>query len=588
MKNNSGTFFDFPLFRRLMAVVRPYKITFVFVLLAAVLLSAFSTLSPYLVKVAIDDYISPKDYEGLLFVIGLLISSLLLEVGFQFSFIYYANNLGQLVVRDLRIKLFRHMLSFNMRYFDKSAVGRLVTRAVNDMETISSIFSEGLFMIIADLLKMFLVALVMFVSSWKLSLIVFMILPFIILATRKFQQAMKSAFDDVRTQVANLNSFVQEHITGMKIVQLFAREDTEYQKFKAINEKHKKAWLRTVWHNSIFFPIADLSTSITIGIIVWYGGLRLTSIDPEISMGTIFLFIQLSQMLFRPLRQIADKFNTLQMGMVAGRRVFDVLDTQSALTDEGVLEAQNIKGAVQFIDVEFSYKPDEPVLKKINFSVDPGQTVAIVGATGAGKTTIINLLNRFYDIDNGKILLDKVSIKDYTLSSLRGQIALVLQDVFLFADTILNNIRMWDESISEADVVKAAKAIGVHEFICSLPDGYHYDVKERGSTLSAGQRQLIAFLRAYVSQPAILVLDEATSSIDTYSEALIQEATNRLTDGKTAIIIAHRLATIQEADKILVMEDGVVVEQGTHQELLAKNGLYKNLYTVQFLKETEV
>ena len=572
-----------------MRYTRPYKFTFAFVLLAAILLSAFSTLNPYLLKITVDDYITLKDYDGMLVLIAMMGGVLLMEVIFQFSFIYYANWLGQQVVFDLRTQLFRRLIGFKMSFFDKSAVGRLVTRAVNDIETIAGIFSQGLFMIIADLLKMLIVVVVMLSVSWKLSLIVFAVLPLILFATRKFQKAMKFAFDDVRTQVANLNSFVQERISGMKIVQLFVREQHEYRAFQAINERHKKAWLKTVWYNSIFFPIAELSTSITIGLLVWYGGLQVVAQSNGITLGAIFLFIQLSQMLFRPLRQIADKFNTLQMGMVAVQRVFGVMDTDSHIQDTGSIEASLLKGRLEFQNVEFAYKIDEPVLKNISFEVAPGETVAIVGATGAGKTTIINLLGRFYDIQKGSIKIDSTDIKNFTLASLRSHIAIVLQDVFLFADSIYNNISLWDPKITEEMVVEAAKKIGVHDFIMNLPDQYHYNVKERGAMLSGGQRQLIAFLRAYVSKPALLVLDEATSSVDTDAERLIQNATEQVTKDKTAIVIAHRLVTVQRADKIIVLDKGNIVEMGTHKQLLRKkDGYYRNLYEVQFSKTKEV
>ena len=588
MAASTGKAFDFKLFRRLLDYTRAYRWTFYFVAIAAVLLSVLGVLRPYLLQITIDESIVPQDNEQLVFFISLMAGVLLLEVIFQFCFIYFANWLGQEVIRDLRVNLFKHMLQFKMKYFDNSAVGRLVTRAVSDIETIASIFSEGLFMIISDLLKMTVVLAFMFYQSWRLTLLVLVVLPFILYATRVFQQKMKVAFEEVRTQVANLNTFVQERITGMKIVQLFTREKKEYENFQEINDKHRKGWIKTVWYNSIFFPIAEMSTSITIGLIVWYGGLQVMGGSEAVTLGVIVAFVELTQMLFRPLRQIADKFNTLQMGMVAANRVFGVLDTQASIADEGTIEVDHLKGEIEFEEVRFSYVDNEEVLKGISFKAKPGETVAIVGATGAGKSTIINLLNRSYEISSGRILLDGIDVKDMTLRSLRAEIAIVLQDVFLFADTILNNITLNDPNISRETVVAAAREIGVDQFIASLPGGYDYNVKERGVMLSSGQRQLIAFLRAYVSNPSILVLDEATSSVDSYSEQLIQDATDKVTQGRTSIVIAHRLATVKKADKILVMDAGEIVEMGTHAQLLKKpNGYYKNLYEVQFMQEEE-
>ena len=469
-----------------------------------------------------------------------------------------------------------------MAYFDKSAVGRLVTRAVSDIETIASIFSQGLFMIIADLLKMVLVIGVMLYVDWRLSLIVFSILPIIIYATRLFQKSMKIAFEEVRLQVANLNSFVQERISGMKIVQLFHREKIEYDNFIRINEKHKQAWLKTVWFNSIFFPIAEISSSVTIGLLVWYGGFNLIS-GGDISLGAIFLFIQMSQMLFRPLRQIADKFNTLQMGMVAADRIFKIIETESSIEDNGTFKPEQFQGAISIDQLRFSYIPGEEVLRGISLEIKAGETIAIVGATGAGKSTIINLLSRFYEFDSGTIAIDGVSIREYSLEALRKHVAVVLQDVFLFADSLFNNITLFNPEITRAQVIKAAKTIGVHDFIETLPEGYDYNVKERGVMLSSGQRQLIAFLRAYISKPNILVLDEATSSVDSYSEEIIQNAIDTLTKGKTSIVIAHRLATVKNANRIVVMDHGKIVEQGSHAELLKiPNGFYAKLYEIQF------
>jgi subfamily B ATP-binding cassette protein MsbA len=581
----SGKAFNLNLFKRLLEYTNNYRGTFLYVALAAILISVLGVLRPLILQKTIDESIVPKDMENLVFYISLMIGVLVLEVIFMLTFIFFTNWLGQSVIRDIRVKLFKLMLGFKQKYYDTSAVGRLTTRAVNDIETISSIFSQGLFVIISDLLKMGVIMGVMFYKSWQLTLIVFSILPIILYATRVFQRAMKSAFEEVRAQVANLNSFVQERITGMKIVQIFTREKTEYREFKEINEKHKKAWVKTVWYNSIFFPIAEMASSVSIGLVVWYGGLNAAE-GGIITLGVIVAFIDFSQMLFRPLRQIADKFNTLQMGMVAARRVFDVLDTNSRIEDTGTLLLDEANGAIEFKKVRFSYIENEEVIKGISFNVKQGETVAIVGATGAGKSTIINLLSRFYEIDSGEIFINNIAINDYTLKSLRSHIAVVLQDVFLFADSIFNNITLNNDTISEEQVIKAAKEIGVHKFINELPNNYHYNVKERGVMLSSGQRQLLAFLRAYLSSPSILVLDEATSSVDSYSEEMIQVATDKITKDRTSIIIAHRLATIKKADKIIVMEEGKIVEIGSHKDLIQKEkGHYKNLYEVQFLKK---
>jgi ATP-binding cassette subfamily B multidrug efflux pump len=598
MASTSGNAFNLGVFKRLLSFTRPYRLTYYFVALSAILIAIVAIGMPYLIKVAIDNHIITREFDGLNTIMGieyggfiglmvLMIAVLVAEVLLQLSFIYYANWLGQQVIRDLRLKLFNHMMGFKMQYFDKSAVGKLVTRAVSDIETIASIFSQGLFVIISDLLKMVVVLIFMAYSSWTLTLIALIVMPFILYATRVFQKAMKVAFEEVRSQVSNLNSFVQERVTGMKIVQIFNREKVEYEQFKEINNKHRVAWVKTVWYNSIFFPIAEMASSITIGLIVYIGVVM--NIGAEVKMieiGTIVMFIDLSQKLFRPLRQIADKFNTLQMGMVAANRVFGILDTTSQIEDSGELIASDLQGNIEFKNVDFGYVENELVLKNLSFKVAAGETVAIVGATGAGKSTIINLLSRFYEINSGEILIDSASAKAYQLASLRSQIAVVLQDVFLFADTVLNNITLQNPEITEEDVIQAAKKIGVHKFIMTLPNGYQYNVKERGVMLSSGQRQLIAFLRAYVSNPSVLILDEATSSVDSYSEQLIQDATDIITEGRTSIVIAHRLATIKKADKIIVLDAGEIVEMGTHNELLEKeNGYYKNLYEVQFLKQ---
>jgi subfamily B ATP-binding cassette protein MsbA len=503
----------------------------------------------------------------------------------QFVFIYFANWVGQHIIRDIRAKIFRHILQFKMSYFDKNSVGKLVTRVVSDIETIAAFFSNGVFTIVSDVLKMFVVTVFMLFLNWKLALITLAVLPILIYATKKFQIAIKATFQEVRNQVANLNGFVQERVTGMKIVQLFNREKIEYDNFKKINDKHKKAHVKTIWYFSIFFPIAEILSSIGIGLIVWYGGGEAIQ-NSGTSVGTIMGFITLAQMLFRPLRQIADKFNQLQMGIVSGERVFKVIDTESSIAKNGTIVAQKLQGNIAFKEVRFSYVKDEEVLKGVSFNVDKGQTVAIVGATGAGKSTIINLINRFYEIDSGSICVDEIPVDAYDIQSLRKQVAIVLQDVFLFSDSIYNNITLKNENISLQEVETAAKQIGIHDFIMTLPGGYHYNVNERGAMLSSGQRQLIAFLRAYVSTPSILILDEATSSVDSYAEQMIQYATETITKGRTSIIIAHRLATIKQADKIIVMDNGFIVEEGSHQELLEKEqGYYKNLYDKQFSLE---
>ena len=578
--------FNFKLFTRLLNYVKPYKVNFIFLTVAAILISVFSILNQYLLKIAVDTYITPKDYEGLILIISLMFGVLIFQVTFQFLFVFLANILGQKVVYDIRIKLFTRIIKFKMSYYDKSSVGRLVTRAVNDMETIASIFSQGLFMIVADLILMLSVLAVMIFLSLKLSFIVFAILPFILIATRLFQRAMKVAFNDVRNEVANLNSFVQERISGIKEIQIFNREKIENEKFIKINEKHKNAWLKTVWYNSIFFPIAEISTSITIGLLVWYGGGLVGLGQSSITLGTIFLFIQLSQMLYRPLRQIANKFNTLQMGMVAANRVFKILDNSEFIKDEGKLKPNIIDGNVSFKKIEFSYNSKNQVFKDFNLNIKAGEKVAIVGSTGSGKTTIVNLLLRFYELDKGEILIDGKNIKEMSIGLLRSNISLVSQNIFLFADSIYNNIVLYNKKISINKVIEAAKKIGIHNFITKLPNSYNYNVKERGIMLSEGQKQLISFLRAYVNEPSILILDEATSSIDSKTEKLIQYATSKIIENKTSIIIAHRLSTILNSDKIILLDKGEIKEIGTHDELLKiHNGYYKKLFELQFQKE---
>ena len=585
MEKVKGKIFDVKLFSKLLVFVKPYNYTFYGVMFTAILISLLSTLTPYLLKVVVDDYILIKNYEGMQSIILLMMLVLFLEVIFMYLFTFYANWLGQKVIKDLRVNVFEKIVKFKMSFFDKNAVGRLVTRTVNDIETIASIFSQGLFTIIADILKMITVLIVMTVISPELTLVVISIFPVLIFATRVFQKTMKTAFEKVRREVANLNSFVQERISGVKIVQIFNREKVEIDKFNQINIKHRDAWLRTVWINSIFFPIAEISTSICIGLLVWYGGFNNLN-GENISLGTLFLFISMSGLLFRPLRQIADRFNTLQMGMVSTERIFNILDDDQQIKDKGELEDSSFKGLIEFKNVNFSYVDNQQVLNNISFKINPGESFAIVGPTGSGKTTITNLITKFYEINTGNILIDGKDIDDYTLETVRNKIGIILQDVFLFADTIFNNITLFNKDITLEDVENAAKELEIHDFISSLPGGYNFNVSERGTTLSAGQKQLIAFLRVLVNNPDILILDEATSSIDSYSEDLIKNATKKITKDKTSIIIAHRLSTIESANKIIYMENGKILESGNHKELLdITNGKFKKLYEEQFIDE---
>ncbi|WP_396218678.1 ABC transporter ATP-binding protein, partial [Flavobacterium sp.] len=572
-------------FKKLMQYAIPFKSKLFSVAFWAIFLAIVAGLRPLLLNITIDKYFVNanketnviQDYflnlisnvlqEGnasynIKVLVAIMFIILILEVVAQYFFVFISSWLGQDIVKVIREKLFSHLASFKIKYYDNEPVGKLITRCVSDIENIASIFSQGLFMIISDVLKMLIVLIFMLVINWKITCIVLLIMPVILIATNIFNKKMKVAFNEVRNEVANLNTFIQERLTGMKIVQLFNREKIELEKFKEINHKHNKAWLKNILYNSIFFPIADIVSSITLGLVVYFGALFIINGDTTTSVGQLISFNMYIAMLYTPLRQIADKFNVMQMGIVAADRVFEILESNSEVQDNGTIDADTFKGNILFDNVRFGYLKDEEILKGIHLEVKAGETIAIVGATGAGKTTIINLLNRFYEINSGKILIDDININEYTLDSLRNEIAMVLQDVFLFADTIYNNITLFDESIKREQVYEAAKKIGVHDFLMSLPNGYDYDVKERGVMLSSGQRQLIAFLRAYISNPSILILDEATSSIDSYSEELIQKATLTLTQGRTSIIIAHRLATIVNADTIIVMDKGIIVEKG--------------------------
>ena len=580
--NKKENILNIYLFKRLLTFVSPYYYIFISSLFSVFGLAIFGALRPVVLEKVLDENISQGLSDGFLQLIFLMAVLLLFEVISNYLFIYFAGLLGQSVVKDIRVLLYKHIINFKMKYYDKSSVGVLITRSVTDMERIADIFGQGLFMIFSDILKMLIVGIVMILMNWELSIIVFLTLPLILYATKVFQRFMKVAFEEVRSEVSNLNSFVQERVTGMKILQLFTREEVEFENFKKINARHKNGWLKTVWYNSIFFPIAEILSSLTLGVIVWYGGINIIT-DNTASIGELTAFIMMIPMMFRPLNQIANKFNTLLMGMVAAERVFKVIDTNSNIIDNGEILVNTFKGDVCFKNVNFSYVPNTQVLNNISFNIKKGSTVAIVGSTGAGKTSVINLLNRFYEIDSGEISIDGINIKDYKLSNLRKNIGIVLQDVFLFSDTIFNNITLKDDSISLDQVKLAAKQIGVHDFIMSLPNNYYYNVKERGIMLSSGQRQLIAFLRVYVSDPQILILDEATSSIDSTSEILIQNATEKLTKNRTSLIIAHRLATIKKANNIIVMDSGNIIEQGSHKELISNlDGYYKKLYDVQF------
>ncbi len=596
----SGKAFHMPLFQRIFRMTLPYRGFFWIAVALTLLLAVVAPLRPILIQETVDNFILIPDKEGLLRMTLLMVGLLLFQSVLHYFHTYITNWLGQAVIKDLRVKLFRHIAKLRLKYFDKTPIGALVTRTVSDLETIADVFSEGLISIIGDLLQLIVFVAVMFYIDWRLALISLSTIPILLIATRFFQQGIKSAFRDVRTQVAALNTFVQEHITGMNIVQVFNREEAEMKSFVSINKEHMKAHIRSVWYYSIFFPVVELLTAISIGLVVWWGSHGVISDD--VSLGNVIAFIMFINMLFRPIRELADKFNTLQMGMVSGERVFRVLDTMEFIPDEGTKELAELKGELEFKNVWFSYKDipeseagkngkeniqetkskDDWILKDLSLKVEAGKTLALVGATGAGKSSVVNLIGRMYEFQKGQILLDGEDVRSIKLSSLRKNIGIVLQDVFLFSDTIANNISLNDPSISREQIISAAESVGAHRFIERLPGKYDFNVMERGAMLSTGQRQLISFIRAYVYNPTILILDEATSSIDHESEELIQEATMKLTKNRTSIIVAHRLATIQRADKILVMDKGKAIEEGNHQELLKKGGLYKQLYEIQF------
>lgn len=570
--------------KRTLSFVAPYRGIFIATCMITILLSFMAPVRTLLIKYAIDDNIQSGDKEGLKEIIIFLVILLVVHAVMQFLQAYLANWLGQSVVLDLRKKLFKHVISFRLKYFDNTPIGSLVTRVTSDIQTINEVFSSGLLNIISDILQLSVVLVFMFVINYKLTLIVLIPVPILIISTILFKRIIEVAFREVRKKVSEINTFVQEHVTGMNIVQIFNREEEEMRRFNDVNKEHRDGWLKTVWANAIFFPVVEVLSAASIGLLVWWGARGVISGFAKI--GDIMAFILFIHMLYRPIRQLADRFNTLQMGMIAADRVFKILDTDAHISNEGEITEAKINGHIEFSNVWFAYKDEDYVLKDISMKVMPGQTLALVGATGAGKSSVINVLTKFYEINKGDITIDGTNINDFTLEYLRKVTAVVLQDVFLFNDSILNNVTLLDESITRNKVEEAAKLIGVHEFIMELPGGYDYVVKERGVMLSAGQRQLLSFLRAYVYNPQILILDEATSSIDTNSEQLIQVAIDRLTNGRTSIVIAHRLSTIKNADHIIVLEKGEIVEGGSHNELLEKKGYYKKLYDYQFKNPT--
>lgn len=579
----TGEVYNKGLLKRIFKYVKPYRAVFISSVILTVLLAAISPVRPFLIGYTLDNYILKGNYNGLLSMTVLMIAMLILQSLIQYSQTLLTNTLGQSVIRDLRINVFNHITKLRLKYFDKTPIGQLITRTVSDLETIADIFSEGLISMIGDSLQVIVIVGVMLAIDWKLTLVVLIPVPLLIMATRKFQKSIKAAFQEVRTEVANLNTFLQEHISGVSIVQYFARERQEYKKFYNINKRYRDANIRSNWYYSIFFPIVELISAMSLALLIWYGGKSIFS--SSITPGVINQFIMYLAMVYTPIRQLADKFNTLQMGMVGAERVFKVLDTDEKTIDAGNIQPATMEGNIKFKNVWFAYNDDSYVLKDISFEVKAGETVALVGATGAGKSSTINILNRFYEVKKGEITVDGIAIGDFKLDYLRSHIATVLQDVFLFSDTILNNITLNNSNITLDEVIHASKKVGAHEFIERLPGGYQYNVMERGSTLSAGQAQLISFIRALVHNPAILVLDEATSSVDTETELLIQKAIDSLMEGRTSIVIAHRLSTIQKAHQIIVLDKGEIKEKGTHQELLRLNGYYKRLYDLQFSSE---
>lgn len=575
----SGDIVDTQVLRKLYQFVKPYQTQFYFLVFLTISLAILAPTRPYFIQVAIDDYVAVGDENGLLRIIYLLIFLMVLQAAVQFAHTYLSGWIGQVIIKDIRIKLYRHLLKMRLKFFDNTPIGRLVTRSISDIETLAEVFSEGLAAIIGDLLQLVTILAVMFYVDWKLTLVSLCTLPLLLISTYVFKEKIKLAFNDVRNAVSNLNSFLQEHITGMNIVQIFNREQREYQKFKEINREHRKAHIKSVLYYSIYFPVAEIIQAIGIGLVVWYGATGV--FDLEIQVGVLISFIMYLQLFFRPIRMIADRFNTLQMGVVSSSRIFKLLESEEQIPNEGSLKPEKLKGNIKLENVWFAYIDEDWVLKNINFEVKHGETVALVGATGAGKSSIINLINRFYEINKGTIKIDDTDVREFELGALRRHIGVVLQDVFLFSDTIFYNITLGNPNISREEVMKAAKLVGAKKFIEKLPGGLDYNVMERGATLSVGQRQMISFVRAMVYNPEIIILDEATSSVDTETEELIQKAISKMMKGRTSIVIAHRLSTIQKAHKIIVIHQGEIKEMGTHESLLELGGFYSQLHQMQ-------
>jgi ATP-binding cassette subfamily B protein len=578
-KESSGEIVDMKVLRQLYSFIKPYQPQFYFLVFLTVAMAVLAPTRPYYIQIAIDDYIALGDTAGLVRIIYLLVGLMMLQAVVQWAHTYYSGWIGQVIIKDIRTRLYQHLLKLRLKFFDNTPIGRLVTRNVSDIETLADVFSEGLAAIIGDLLQIVTILGVMFYIDWKLTLVSLSTLPLMIISTYVFKEKIKVTFNDVRNAVSNLNSFLQEHITGMNIVQIFNREKREYQKFKEINKEHAAAHIRSVLYYSVYFPVAEIIQAIGIGLVVWYGAVGVLGMDLQV--GILISFIMYLQLFFRPIRMIADRFNTLQMGVVSSSRIFKLLASTEHIANEGSFKPEKIQGNIRLENVWFAYVDEDYVLKNISFEVKSGQTIALVGATGAGKSSIINLISRFYEINKGHIYVDGTDIREFELGALRRHIGVVLQDVFLFSNTIYQNITLGNPTITKEQVLEAAEHVGARKFIERLPGGLDYNVMERGSTLSVGQRQLISFVRAMVYNPEILILDEATSSVDTETEELIQESIEKMMKGRTSIVIAHRLSTIQKADKIIVLHKGEIVETGTHDSLLELGGYYTQLHQMQ-------